>query len=110
LPLPELDVVIQVTLLVAVHAQPVPVVTPTVMFPPDADTFCDVGLIEYVQLPPPPVTVNVSVKNGAPLYVARTVQRPGWDAGRLPAIMNDESIKQKLPGFGRGSNGPLAWP
>jgi hypothetical protein len=74
-PLAPLVIVIQVALLVAVHVQPVVVVTPTLPGPPFDGTFADVG--EAVKLQPSawlmvtvcPATVSVPVRAG-PVFAA----------------------------------------
>ncbi len=43
------DTDIHGTLLAAIHGQPAVVVTATVLFPPDADMFCDGGAMENAQ-------------------------------------------------------------
>jgi hypothetical protein len=75
LPLPPLVTVIQVALLVAVHAQPVVVVTDTLAAPPAAVGLADVG--DAVKLQPAawlmvtvcPATVSVPVRAG-PVFAA----------------------------------------
>ena len=79
LPLPVAPalIVIHVSLLVAVHAQPVEVVTATVPVPPADVTFADAGEIVGVQviaacvivnvLPP---TVNVPVRDVVTVFAA----------------------------------------
>lgn len=68
-PLPPAPMVIHGTLLTALHEQPLVVVTLTVLAPPDAATFCDVGDSTTVHVVPLcetvtacPATVSVPVR------------------------------------------------
>jgi hypothetical protein len=77
LPLAPAVTVIHETLLVAVHAQPVPAVTVTLPVPPADVRFCDVGdtlnvhgAPAWVTVTVVPATVNVPVRLAVDVFAA----------------------------------------